>query len=46
MLNQYGADIGADGIPVYPNLPSSSHSKKKYLNNDMGNSFYGDGSVP
>ena len=24
MLNQYGAEIGSDGIPVYPNLPSSS----------------------
>lgn len=44
MLNQYSSEIGPDGIPVYANVPSSSQSKKRYINNDMGSSFYAESS--
>ena len=29
---------------MYANVPSSSQSKKRYINNDMGNSFYAESS--
>ena len=44
MLNLYGDKIGVDGIPAY-SMPSSSQSKQRFINNDMGNSFYGDNST-
>ena len=44
ILNQYSNEIGPDGIPGYANVPGSSQSKKRFINNDMVTSFYGESS--
>ena len=44
LLNQYSNEIGPEGIPGYANVPGSSQSKKRYINNDMASSFYGESS--
>lgn len=39
-LNQYGNDMGPEGIPTYDVIPGSSQSKRKFINNEINSSFY------